>query len=112
MEGVDRLAARGGEAEMQARPAVRGNRPLRGVYPQHRGFGAVAERRRRVAEALVPQGLQRGVIEALARRDTSDPYGNVVDHWLLSGFRCNAWREHKGADEQPLGKNCYPSPHA
>ena len=76
----------GGEAKVQARPRVVGDRTLGGIDPETDAFLAVTERALVGAEASKSQRLQRRVVKALGLRDVANADRNMIDHFLFSIF--------------------------
>ena len=84
MERRDALAARRGEAEVEAGLGIVGNRALGGIDPEAGGLFAVAERRLVGAEAGQSKRLQRRVVKRLGLRDVANADRYVIEHeWFL-----------------------------
>src|SRR5829696_320709 len=83
VESIDALARRRGEAEVQPRLFVRGDRVLGGNDPECDGLAPVAERAFPFAQACVAERLQGGVVEAPCRGDVTHADGDMIEHGLL-----------------------------
>src|SRR5262249_8891349 len=83
MERVDAVAARCGEAEMQARCWIGHDRPLGLADPKLHAVAPVAKAADALAQARISERLERGIIEALGAAGVYNANGNVIEHVLL-----------------------------
>jgi len=80
VEGVDGLAARRVEANVQAGLRIRGNRMLGRKYPEFRRRGAIAEIALALRQAPISERREGGIVKAARRLEVTDADGNVIDH--------------------------------
>src|SRR5262249_46338507 len=83
VKGVHALAAWRIEAEMQVRLAVRRNRTVGSADPERDAVASVAEGACALAQARIPERLQRGVVEALGLGSIANAVGDMIKQCSL-----------------------------